>query len=194
MQNQTNIPDSVLVNRYINGCNTSLDSLIARHKNRIFRFILMKVNSKEIAEDIFQDVFIKVIKTLKSGKKYNEEGKFISWVTRITHNLIIDYYRKKNNVLLNNDKYDIIELVNYTNDSIEKDMINAQITNDVKTLIEYLEKEQKEVLKMRIYNDMSFKEIAENTGVSINTALGRMRYAILNLRTLVKRKNIVLTN
>ena len=189
------ILDSVLVNNYINGCEKSLEKLIIRHKQRIFSFILSKVMDREVAEDIFQDTFIKVINTLKKGN-YNEEGKFLPWVMRIAHNLIIDYFRRNKRIptFSNKDEFDIFSVISDEVLNVEKQIIKNQILQDVKELIVELPEDQKQVLVMRMYNDMSFKEISENTNVSINTALGRMRYALINLRKIVERKNIVLTN
>jgi RNA polymerase sigma-70 factor (ECF subfamily) len=154
----------------------------------------MVVKDNELAEDLFQDTFIKVINTIRSGS-YKEEGKFIQWVMRIAHNLIIDYFRKSKRIPLieNNNEFDIFDRIRIPVESVEEKLIIDQIHQDVKKLIEYLPSEQKEVLIMRHYNDMSFKDIAEATNVSINTALGRMRYALINLRKLVEEKEIILT-
>lgn len=189
------ILDSVLVNNYINGHEKSLEILIIRHKQRIFSFILSKVSDKEVAEDIFQDTFIKVINTLKRGA-YNEEGKFLPWVMRIAHNLIIDHFRRNKRLpkFNNTDDFDIFDLLSDEMLSVENQIIKNQILEDVKKLVEELPEDQKEVLLMRMYKDMSFKEIAENTDVSINTALGRMRYALINLRKLIEKHNIILVN
>jgi len=189
------ILDSVLVNNYINGCEKSLEKLIIRHKQRIFSFILSKVMDREVAEDIFQDTFIKVINTLKKGN-YNEEGKFLPWVMRIAHNLIIDYFRRNKRIptFSNKDEFDIFSVISDEVLNVEKQIIKNQILQDVKELIVELPEDQKEVLIMRMYKDMSFKEIAENTDVSINTALGRMRYALINLRKLIEKHNIILVN
>jgi RNA polymerase sigma factor (sigma-70 family) len=189
------IPDSALVSSYINGNEKSLEILIIRHKQRIFSFILSKVLDKEIAEDIFQDTFIKVINTLKRGA-YNEEGKFLPWVMRISHNLIIDHFRRNKRIPIfnNTSEFDIFSVISDEILNVEKQIIQDQILNDVRGLIEELPEDQKEVLVMRMYKDMSFKEIAENTGVSINTALGRMRYALINLRKLIEKHNIILVN
>jgi RNA polymerase sigma-70 factor (ECF subfamily) len=188
------ITDQDLIGRYLAGNQSSLEKLIRRHKNRVFAYILMIVKDKELAEDLFQDTFIKVINTIRSGS-YKEEGKFIQWVMRIAHNLIIDYFRKAKRIpiLENSDDYDIFDRVRIPVESVEQKLIMEQIHEDVKKLIEYLPKEQKEVLVMRHYGDMSFKDIAEQTNVSINTALGRMRYALINLRKLVEEKDIILT-
>jgi len=189
------IADSVLVSDYINGNEKSLETLIIRHKQRIFSFVLSKVLDREIAEDIFQDTFIKVINTLKRGN-YNEEGKFLPWVMRIAHNLVIDHFRRNKRIptFRNTDEFDIFTVISDEVLNVEKQLIKDQILNDVRELIVELPEDQKEVLIMRIYKDMSFKEIAENTDVSINTALGRMRYALINLRKLIEKHNIILVN
>lgn len=189
------ITDSVLVSNYMNGNEKSLEVLVVRHKQRIFGFILSKVMDREIAEDIFQDTFIKVINTLKR-RAYNEEGKFLPWVMRIAHNLVIDHFRKNKRIpKFNNTKdFDIFSVISDDVLNIEKQMIKNQILDDVRGLITELPNDQKEVLQMRMYRDMSFKEISENTGVSINTALGRMRYALINLRKLIEKHHIILVN
>lgn len=194
MESKT-ILDSVLVNNYINGSEKSLEILIIRHKQRIFSFILSKVSDREVAEDIFQDTFIKVINTLKRGA-YNEEGKFLPWVMRISHNLIIDHFRRNKRLpkFNNTDDFDIFDVLSDEMLSVENQIIKEQILEDVKKMVEELPEDQKEVLLMRMYKDMSFKEIAENTDVSINTALGRMRYALINLRKLIEKHNIILVN
>jgi RNA polymerase sigma factor (sigma-70 family) len=188
------VTDQELIGRYLAGNQSSLEKLIRRHKNRIFAYILMIVKEKELAEDLFQDTFIKVINTIRSGS-YKEEGKFIQWAMRIAHNLIIDHFRKSKRIptIENRDDFDIFEKVRIPVESIEEKIITDQIHKDVKKLIDYLPKEQREVLIMRHYGDMSFKDIAEVTNVSINTALGRMRYALINLRKLVDEKNIILS-
>lgn len=191
----TLISDSVLVCDYINGNEKSLEILIIRHKQRIFSFILSKVLDRDLAEDIFQDTFIKVINTLKRGA-YNEESKFLPWVMRISHNLIIDHFRRNKRLpkFNNTDDFDIFDVLSDDMLSAENQIIKSQILEDVRSLIEELPDDQKEVLLMRMYRDMSFKEIAENTDVSINTALGRMRYALINLRKLIEKHNIILVN
>lgn len=188
------LSDQDLIGKYLAGNESALEQLIRRHKNRVFAYILMVVKDKELAEDLFQDTFIKVINTFRSGQ-YKEEGKFIQWVMRISHNLIIDHFRKSKRlpVVENSDEYDIFDKVRIPVESIEDQIIIDQIHKDVKNLIEYLPKEQREVLVMRHYADMSFKDIAEVTNVSINTALGRMRYALINLRKLVREKEVILT-
>jgi RNA polymerase sigma-70 factor (ECF subfamily) len=189
------IEDSVLVRDYISGDEKSLEVLINRHNQRITSFIYSKVLDRDITEDIFQDTFIKVIKTLKKGT-YSEEGKFLPWVMRIAHNLIIDHFRKNKRMpkFEGNDDFNIFSVIGDDKLNAEKQIIKNQIDSDLKHLIEELPDDQKEVLLMRIYKDMSFKEISENTGVSINTALGRMRYALINLRKIIEKHKIVLTN
>ncbi len=187
--------DGVLVSNYIQGNEKSLEILIIRHKQRIFSFVLSKVQDKEVAEDIFQDTFIKVINTLKRGK-YNEEGKFLPWVMRIAHNLVIDHFRRNKRLpkFNNTDEFDIFDVLSDEMLSVENQIIREQILNDVRNLVEELPEDQKEVLLMRMYRDMSFKEISENTDVSINTALGRMRYALINLRKLIEKHQIILVS
>ncbi|WP_297761601.1 sigma-70 family RNA polymerase sigma factor [uncultured Muriicola sp.] len=187
--------DSILVHDYISGDEKSLEILINRHNQRISSFIYSKVMDRDVTEDIFQDTFIKVIKTLKKGN-YSEEGKFLPWVMRIAHNLIIDHFRKNKRMpkFEGSDDFNIFSVIGDDKLNAEKQLIKDQIDSDLTLLIEELPDDQKEVLLMRIYKDMSFKEISENTGVSINTALGRMRYALINLRKIIDRHNIVLTN
>ncbi len=186
--------DAALVQDYINGNERALEMLIIRHKLKIYNFIYSKVFDRDTAEDIFQETFIKVIKTLKRGV-YSEEGKFMPWVMRIAHNLVIDFFRKNNRIPIfdNNDEFDIFQLIGDGNPTAERSMIEEQVVEDLQKLIVELPDEQKDVLTMRLYKDMSFKEIAESTGVSINTALGRMRYAIINLRKLIEENQIILS-
>lgn len=190
-----NIPDATLVNNYIIGDESALEILITRHKQKIYSFIYSKVYDRDVTEDIFQDTFIKVIRTLKRGA-YNEEGKFLPWVMRISHNLVIDFFRKNNRMpkFDNTGDFNIFSVLSDSTLNAEKTIIKEQVENDVRRLVDELPEDQKEVLLMRIYNDMSFKEISERTGVSINTALGRMRYALINLRKIIDKHNIVLTN
>ena len=185
--------DASLISDYLSGSELALEKLVNRHQLRIFNFINSKVNDRDIAEDLFQDTFIKVIKTLKNGV-YNEEGKFLPWVMRIAHNLVIDYFRKSNRIptIENNDEFDIFQFISDSSPNAERSLINEQVVRDLQKLIQKLPEDQKEVLIMRFYRDMSFKEIAENTNVSINTALGRMRYAVINLRKLIESNQIVL--
>lgn len=187
--------DATLVSSYIKGDESALEILIKRHKQKIYSFIYSKVYDRDVAEDIFQDTFIKVIRTLKRGA-YNEEGKFLPWVMRISHNLVIDFFRKNNRMpkFDNAGEFSIFSVLSDTTLNAEKSIIKEQVENDVRRLVDELPDDQREVLLMRIYKDMSFKEISERTGVSINTALGRMRYALINLRKIIDKHNIVLTN
>lgn len=187
--------DSILVKNYIDGDESALGRLIKKHKSRIYNFIFSKVLNRDIAEDIFQDTFIKVIKTLKRGF-YNEEGKFLPWIMRIAHNLVIDHFRRNNRIpkFENNNEYDIFQNLSDSSLNAEKSIIKSQVSNDLQLLVEELPDDQKDVIIMRLYRDMSFKEIAENTGVSINTALGRMRYAIINLRKMIDDNQIILSH
>lgn len=191
--NRTNLSDAELITEYLNGSERSLEKLINRHQLQIFNFINSKVNDRDKSEDIFQDTFIKVIKTLKNGS-YNEEGKFLPWVMRIAHNLVIDYFRKSNRIPIieNKEEFDIFQFLSDTTPNAESVLVEEQVLKDIQNLIEELPEDQKEVLIMRLYRDMSFKEIAENTNVSINTALGRMRYAIINLRKMINDYQIIL--
>lgn len=189
------ISDAQLVSNYIRGDESALEVLVTRHKQRIYSFIYSKVFDRDISEDIFQDTFIKVIKTLKRGK-YNEEGKFLPWVMRIAHNLVIDHFRKNSRMpkFDNSGDFNIFSVISDNSLNAEKSIIKGQVEEDVRRLIDELPEDQKEVLIMRMYKDMSFKEISERTGVSINTALGRMRYALINMRKVIEKHNIVLTN
>ena len=192
---EVQIEDSVLIRGYVNGDERALETLINRHNQRISSFIYSKVNDRGITEDIFQDTFIKVIRTLKRGR-YSEEGKFLPWVMRIAHNLIIDHFRKSSRMPMydGSDRFNVFSVMGDEKLNAENQLIKNQIDSELTVLIEELPVDQKEVLIMRIYKDMSFKEISENTGVSINTALGRMRYALINLRKIINENNIVLTN
>ncbi|WP_374166822.1 RNA polymerase sigma factor [Arcticibacter sp. MXS-1] len=183
--------DQELIHLYISGQEAGLAELIRRHKSKIYTSIYMLVKDQYLAEDIFQDTFIKVINTLKTGK-YNEEGKFLPWVLRIAHNLVIDYYRKdkRTPVITSGDGYDIFDVLGLHDESIEERMVRDQTHKDLRRMIQLLPAEQKEVLIMRHYGDLSFKEIADITQVSINTALGRMRYALNNLRKMLQTKEL----
>ncbi|PWG78687.1 RNA polymerase sigma factor [Pararcticibacter amylolyticus] len=183
--------DQELIHMYVAGQEAGLAELLRRHKSKIYTSIYMLVKDQYLAEDIFQDTFIKVINTLKTGK-YNEEGKFLPWVLRIAHNLVIDYYRKEKRtpVITSGDGFDIFDVLGFHDESIEERMVRDQTHKDLRNLIQMLPAEQKEVLIMRHYGDMSFKEIADVTQVSINTALGRMRYALNNLRKMLQTKEI----
>lgn len=189
------IEDSILVRDYISGDEKALEVLINRHNQRITSFIYSKVLDRDTTEDIFQDTFIKVIKTLKKGN-YSEEGKFLPWVMRIAHNLIIDHFRKNKRMpkFEGSDDFNIFSVIGDDRLNAEKQLIKDQIDSDLTVLIDELPDDQRDVLIMRIYKDMSFKEISECTGVSINTALGRMRYALINLRKIIQKNKIVLTS
>ncbi len=184
--------DQKLIREYLNGNQTAIERLITRYKDKVYTYILLMVKNEHLAEDIFQETFIKVIKSLHKGK-YQESGKFVSWVIRIAHNLIIDHFRKgKQSRIYSNDDYemDIFNSQKFSDQTIEDDLVRNQIIDDVRKLIDYLPEEQKEVVLLRHYGGLSFKEIADQTNVSINTALGRMRYALINLRKLIKNKNL----
>ena len=187
--------DAVLVSAFIKGDDLALKLLIERHRSRIFNFIYSKVSNRDISEDIFQDTFLKVIRTVKS-KRYNEEGKFVPWVMRIAHNLVIDHFRKQNRiqVLRNSSEFDVFSMISDSTLNAENKIIKDQVELDVVKLLDVLPNDQREVLEMRLFKDMSFKEISEQTGVSMNTALGRMRYALINLRKAVDKFGIVLNN
>ena len=187
--------DKELVMRYRNGDVASFQILVDRYQNKIYSYVLMLVKDKQLADDIFQDTFLKIIRTIKAGA-YKEEGKFIQFAMRIAHNLVIDYFRKAKRLPMvdpTKEDYDMLDNARFMDPSIEEQIVTEQIYDDVRKMIEYLPEEQREVLVMRMYDDMSFKEIAEATNVSINTALGRMRYALINLRKMAKQKNVVLT-
>jgi RNA polymerase sigma-70 factor (ECF subfamily) len=195
MANSIQISDALLVKDYVDGDESALATLIRRHESKIYGFIYSKISDRDISNDIFQDTFIKVIKTLKTSS-YNEEGKFLPWVMRIAHNLIIDHFRKVKKMPLfrETEEFSIFSIMSDESLTIENQIIADQVEMDIRKLIEGLPADQKEVLIMRMYHDISFKEISELTGVSINTALGRMRYALMNLRKIIDKNQIVLTN
>jgi RNA polymerase sigma-70 factor (ECF subfamily) len=187
--------DSVLITDFLSGNNASFEVLLNRYKNRVYGFVYSKVNDANLADDIFQDTFVKVVKTLRSGR-YKEEGRFLSWVLRIAHNLIVDHYRKSNRMPKyesSREEYDVVANLSDDNLNAEFCLIESQIHTDLVSLINELPDTQQEVIRMRLYKDMSFKDIADNTGVSINTALGRMRYAVINLRKLIEERNLIFT-
>jgi RNA polymerase sigma-70 factor (ECF subfamily) len=189
------IPDALLVKTYIAGDENALAILIKRHQSKIYGFIYSKMTDRDVADDIFQDTFIKVIKTLKSNS-YNEEGKFLPWVMRIAHNLIVDHFRKnkKMPMLRETEEFSIFSVLTDNSLNVEGRIITDTIEKDLQKIIIELPIDQREVLMMRIYQDLSFNEIAELTGVSINTALGRMRYALMNLRKVIEKNKIILIN
>ena len=195
MRVYTDKSDEQLISLYVDGKNEAFDALLERHKDRLFMYILHSVKNEDVANDIFQDTFVKAIMTIKQGR-YVENGHFPAWITRIAHNHIIDYYRQlkaENLQSTDDDDVNILNRKELAARTIEDDIITSQIHDDVRRLIKALPDSQREVLVMRYYRNMSFKEIADTTGVSINTALGRMRYAILNLRRLAEEYDIVLT-
>lgn len=195
MAKTTGIPDEQLVKAYANGDNEAFDTLLRRHQEKIFSYILRIIKNEDVANDIFQETFVKAILTIKQGR-YTENGKFPAWISRIAHNLIIDYYRQEKSENMQSTDLEDLNVLNRKDlceATIEDVIVADQIRNDVKYLIKLLPELQREVLTMRYYQNLSFKEIAELTGVSINTALGRMRYAIINLRRLAAEKEIALT-
>ncbi len=195
MRVNTKLTDEQLVAEYAGGNNAAFDTLLTRHKAKLFNFILSMVKDSDLADDIFQETFVKAIVTIRQGK-YNDMGKFSAWICRIARNLVIDSFRQdKTEAAVSTDdtNFDVLNRRELSEGTIEDSLIDLQIEDDVRRLIEELPDVQREVLKMRYYSDLSFKEIAEITGVSINTALGRMRYAILNLRRMAKDRSLILT-
>ena len=194
MENLKQMTDDMLVTLYLEGNNSAFDILLNRHQDRLFNYIYFLVRSREVAEDIFQETFVKAITTLQQGR-YQNDGKFAAWITRIAHNLVIDQFRiERNENAISNDEteFDLLNDAKYAEGTIENKMVNEQILKDVRALIDELPDCQREVVFMRYYQDLSFKEIADMTGVSINTALGRMRYAVLNMRRIAAEKSISL--
>ena len=192
-----NIDDRDLVTAYINGDEKAFEALLMRHKDKIYRFINMKVRDGALAQDIFQDAFIKIVNTLKAGK-YNEEGKFLPWAMRIAHNLVIDYFRKNNKVKLISESssqrndFNIFHTIKMEDENVEEEMTRVELESQMVDLIEFLPQSQSDILKMRIFKEMSFKDIADLEGISINTALGRMRYALINLRKMIEENDLVI--
>ena len=194
MRIYTDKSDEQLISLYVDGTNEAFDELLERHKDRLYMYIFHSVKNEELADDIFQDTFVKAITTIKQGR-YVDSGHFLAWITRIAHNLIIDYYRMvRTENLQSTDDTDvnILNRKEFSDVTVEDNLIVSQIHSDVRRLVRALPDNQREVLVMRYYKNMSFKEIADTTGVSINTALGRMRYAILNLRRMAEEHNIAL--
>lgn len=188
--NLEKLKDQELVFAYSDGNNDVFSILMDRHRKKVYDYIRMMVKDEELADDLFQETFIKVVNSLRE-RRYTDSGKFVAWVMRIAHNQVIDHFRrrKQQNVVSNDSvEYDLLNNKKFSDDTIEDRMVSEQITTDVRKLVEYLPEEQKQVVMMRHYEDLSFKEIAEQTGVSINTALGRMRYALINLRKLIEEK------
>lgn len=192
-----NIDDRDLVTAYINGDEKAFEALLIRHKDRIYRFINMKVRDGALAQDIFQDAFIKIVNTLKAGN-YNEEGKFLPWAMRIAHNLVIDYFRKNNKVKLisesssQRDDFNIFHTIKMEDENVEEEMTRVELESQMVDLVEFLPQSQSDILKMRIFKEMSFKDIAELEDISINTALGRMRYALINLRKMIEENDLAI--
>ena len=195
MENLKQMTDDMLVALYLQGNNSAFDILLNRHQDRLFNYIYFLVRSREVAEDIFQETFVKAITTLQQGR-YQNDGKFAAWITRIAHNLVIDQFRiERNENAISNDEveFDLLNDAKLAEGTIENRMVNEQVLKDVRALIDELPDCQREVVFMRYYQDLSFKEISDITGVSINTALGRMRYAALNMRRIAEEKCISLT-
>ncbi len=193
--NYAQLKDHELIELFENGREEAIEVLISRYKNKVYTYIALIVKDQQLAEDIFQDTFIKVIRSLQSGK-YSEKGIFSSWVMRIAHNLIIDHFRREKNLkTYSNDQYDgdLFNSARFADETIEESIIKEQINMDVQKLVDLLPDDQREVIVLRHYAGLSFKEIADQTGVSINTALGRMRYALINLRKIIEKHNIILT-
>ncbi|UKN02589.1 sigma-70 family RNA polymerase sigma factor [Paracrocinitomix mangrovi] len=195
---QAVLSDKELIRAYLSGDEKSFEILLNRNKDRVFGYIMSKVRNENLANDIFQEVFIKVIRTFKNGT-YNEEGKFLPWVLTISHNLIVDHFRKAKKMQMvsesssKSEDFNIFSVLKLMDNNVEDDLIKEQIELDVVRLVEYLPEEQRGVLKDRIFKGMSFKDIAEQEDISINTALGRMRYALINLRKLVDKHNVSIT-
>ncbi len=191
-----NFEDRELVKLYINGDEKAFETLLLRHKERIYRFVYMKVRDNALAQDIFQDTFIKIVNTLKAGS-YNEEGKFLPWAMRIAHNLVIDYFRKANKVRMisesssQRDDFNIFHTLKLDDENAHEGMMREELESQMVDLIEYLPDTQRDILKMRIFKEMSFKDIADLEDISINTALGRMRYALINLRKMIDKHELV---
>lgn len=187
--------DKELIESYRNGCLSDFELLVSRYQDQIYNYVFSLVKDRQLCDDIFQDTFVKVIRTIKAGL-YRDEGKFIQFAMRIAHNLVIDHFRKENRIPVvesSSEDYNYLDNAPISDPSVEQGMIVDQIHNDLRNLVDRLPMEQREVLRMRIYEDMSFKEIADITNVSINTALGRMRYALINLRKMAEVNNICLT-
>ena len=189
--------DQQLITIYLTGDNKAFETLLLRHKNRIFRFILMKIKDRDLADDIFQETFVKIINTLQLGK-YNEEGKFLPWAMRIAHNLVIDHFRKTSKVRMISESssfsedYSIFNILSTGEENTLETMTRTELENQMVDLIDHLPETQREIIQMRIFQDLSFKDIAEMENISINTALGRMRYALMNLRKLIDKHQLVI--
>ena len=189
------LSDQVLLNNYLSGDRNAISRLIERHSRRVRDYINMMVKDRDVAEDIFQETFIKAVRVIDEGR-YTDNGKFLSWILRIAHNQVIDHFRAQRQskaVTESEAGYDVLGTLRFAERTVEDSMVSDQIERDVRALVELLPAEQREVVMMRYYSGLSFKEIAEQTEVSINTALGRMRYALINLRRMIKEKNLVLS-
>ena len=189
------LSDQLLLNSYLSGDQSAISQLIERHSRRVREYIRMMVKDNDVADDIFQETFIKAVRVIDEGR-YTDNGKFLSWILRIAHNQVIDYFRSRKQQKLVTEAdagYNVLGTLRFAEHTVEDDMVSAQINSDVRRLVELLPDEQREVVMLRYYSGLSFKEIAEQTGVSINTALGRMRYALINLRKMIKEKNLVLS-
>lgn len=192
------LTDSLLISRYQKGDESALSILISRHQKELFSFIFYKLMDEELANDVFQDTFMKIIVSLKEGR-YNDDGKFILWAKRIAHNLIIDHYRLKSKHIkvsettYENEEFSIFDLLKETEENIEERLITNQIYDDLMKMLVFLPENQQEVIKLRFFDGLSFKEIAEQTNTSINTTLGRVRYALINMRKIMEENQIILT-
>ncbi len=187
--------DRMLLDRYLAGDQSAISQLIERHSRRVRDYIRMMVKDRDVAEDIFQETFIKAVRVIDEGR-YVDSGKFLSWILRIAHNQVIDYFRsqkQEKSVSESDAGFDVLGTLRFAEPTVEDRIVCEQVACDVRALVEQLPEEQREVVRMRYYGNLSFKEIAEQTGVSINTALGRMRYALINLRRMIREKNLVLS-
>lgn len=188
------LSDQGLLNSYLSGDQSAISQLIERHSRRVKEYIRMMVKDNDVADDIFQETFIKAVRVIDEGR-YTDNGKFLSWVLRIAHNQVIDYFRSRKQLKQVNEAdagFNVLGTLRFAEQTVEDDMVATQISSDVRHLVELLPDEQREVVMLRYFSGLSFREIAEQTDVSINTALGRMRYALINLRKMIKEKNIVL--
>lgn len=189
------LSDQVLLNNYLSGDRNAISRLIERHSRRVRDYINMMVKDRDVAEDIFQETFIKAVRVIDEGR-YTDNGKFLSWILRIAHNQVIDHFRaqRQNKAVTESEAgYDVLGTLRFAERTVEDSMVSDQIERDVRALVELLPAEQREVVMLRYFSGLSFKDIAEQTEVSINTALGRMRYALINLRRMIKEKNLVLS-
>ena len=192
---KSELNDQELVQAYIKGDQSAIESLITRHRSKVYTYIVLTIKNQQLAEDLFQETFIKVIQSLRGGK-YKDNGRFLSWVIRIAHNLIIDHFRKEkqmNSVSNDDTEVDLFNSRKFSDKNIEEIIVSSQIRSELRTLINELPSDQREVVLLRHYGELSFKEIADQTGVSINTALGRMRYALINLRKMINERELSLT-